>query len=57
MHALVKLTLGISMALFIKVVLVGGQHLLAFPFHVLDEIGKPQLYFLRVFRRLIDISD
>ena len=57
MHALVKLILGISMALFIKVVLVSSQHLFAFPFHVLDEVGKPLLYFLRVFRRLIDISD
>jgi len=57
MHASVKMPLGISMALFIKVVLVGGQHLFAFPFHVLDEVLKPLLYFLPVFRCLIDISD
>ena len=48
MHAFVKLILGISMALLIKVVLVGGQRLLAFPFHVLDEVPKPPLHAPRV---------
>src|SRR5712692_528531 len=57
MHAFVKLITGISIALLIKVVLVGGQRLLAFPFHVLNEVGKPPLHFLRVLRCLVNISD
>ena len=57
MQAGVKLLPAISMTLLIKVVLVGGQHLFAFPFHVRDKVPKPPLHFLRGFRRLIDISD
>src|SRR5712692_6801580 len=37
--------------------LVGGQRLFAFPFHVLDEVTHPPLHFLRIFRCLVNIPN
>ncbi len=48
MQAGVKLFLAFGMTLLIKVMLVGGQHLFAFPLHVLDEVGQSPLYAPRV---------
>jgi hypothetical protein len=43
MQAGVKLFLAFRMPLLIKVMLVGGQCLFAFPFHVLDEVSQSSL--------------
>src|SRR5260370_39343944 len=57
MHTLMKSIARVSIQLFIKVVLVGGQGLFAFPFHVLNKSTESSLDLVFAFRRLVNISD
>src|SRR5713226_4920027 len=56
-HTLMKSIAGVSIQLFIKVMLVSGQGLFAFPFHVLNKSTKSSFDLFFAFRRLVNISD
>jgi hypothetical protein len=56
-HALVELFTGISITLFIEVVLVGGQRLFTPPFHVLHQALQASLDLLFAGCRLVDVPD
>src|SRR5258708_35900499 len=57
MHTLVKGVTRVGIELFIKIMLVGSQGLLALPLHVLDQPMKPPLDFLFTFGGFVDITD
>src|SRR5258708_27714719 len=57
MHALVELFTGISMLLFIEVVLVGSQRSFALPLHILDKSTEPLLDLPFAVRRLVTIPN
>ncbi len=57
MQVLVKCITGIGVALFMKVMLVGSQGLLALPFHILNEATKPSFDLHFALCGLVDITD
>src|SRR5258708_31102110 len=54
---LVKGITGVSVELFIEVVLIGGERFLTFPLHVLNHSSKPSFNLPFVLRRLVNVPD
>src|SRR5258708_6331075 len=57
MHALMERIARIGISLLIKVVLVGGECVLALPFHVFDQAAQPSFDLFFTFRGLVNITD